>query len=345
MGSRRRGRLAVCLSTALIGMLLAWPAGVAAVDNVPPVAVDDPGTLCAPQPYGIFGPSFPIPEDGGPSDFGSSCSAITNDTDSDGSIVAWQIVTPPGHGPLVHHPDFPGIFRYTPDADFNTASGDWVSDSFTYQVIDNLGAFSNVATMRFWVAPINDAPRFLTIPHVDVVENSGPYDVSWLPYVSPGPANESTQSVSFFFPSTTASPFDLFSVSPTFTSDGRLTFTPRPGLKGFASVSVYLRDDGGVEDYGFHGLPTPPADMAGPFTFTIRVAETDPVANDDAVTVGEDAAATTIDVLGNDVDPEGDALTVVGPTQGTKGSVAITGGGAALTYTPNPNATGMDTFT
>jgi hypothetical protein len=348
-GSAPRRRLwlrAFLLSATFAATVLAWPAGVAAADNLPPVAVDDPGTSCQPQGGG-FGGSFPIAEDYGPFDFAGFCSAIANDTDSDGTIVAWEIVTPPAHGTLEWLASFPGIFRYRAAANFNTPAGDWVSDSFTYRVVDNLGALSNVATMRFWIAPINDAPRFLTIPTVEVAENSGPYSETWLPYVSAGPPDEAGQTVSFLFTSTQTSQPNLFSVYPAFTSDGRLTFTPGPDQSGTAQVTVYLGDNGGLENYGIPNLPVPPDDESGPFTFTIRVTDSNraPVANGDAATVAEDSGASTIDVLGNDTDPDADALTVVGTTHGTRGQVTIAGGGTAVTYTPNANATGPDTFT
>jgi Bacterial Ig domain len=50
-------------------------------------------------------------------------------------------------------------------------------------------------------------------------------------------------------------------------------------------------------------------------------------------------------VLANDSDPDGDSLTVTAVTQGTKGSVAIAGGGASVTYTPLSRLWGSDSFT
>ncbi|HSU84958.1 MAG TPA: IPTL-CTERM sorting domain-containing protein, partial [Thermoanaerobaculia bacterium] len=76
-----------------------------------------------------------------------------------------------------------------------------------------------------------------------------------------------------------------------------------------------------------------------------------PVANDDAATVAEDSGATPINVLANDTDPESDPFTIASVTQPANGTVAITGGGTGLTYTPNANycnqppGTALDTFT
>jgi hypothetical protein len=71
-----------------------------------------------------------------------------------------------------------------------------------------------------------------------------------------------------------------------------------------------------------------------------------PDAVDDAANVLEDSAANPVDVLANDTDANGDALTVIAVTQGANGgTVAITGGGTGVSYTPAPNYVGPDSFT
>ncbi len=67
-----------------------------------------------------------------------------------------------------------------------------------------------------------------------------------------------------------------------------------------------------------------------------------PIALDDAGSVAEDLIVT-IDVLGNDSDPDLDALIVSGVTQGIRGSV--TNNGTDVTYMPDLNWNGTDTFT
>ena len=64
----------------------------------------------------------------------------------------------------------------------------------------------------------------------------------------------------------------------------------------------------------------------------------------DTLTVAEDATAAAVAVLANDTDVEGDTRTVAGTTDGVKGVVVITGSGTGLTYKPNLNANGSDTF-
>ncbi len=68
------------------------------------------------------------------------------------------------------------------------------------------------------------------------------------------------------------------------------------------------------------------------------------VAVTDNVTVQEDSGANTIDVRANDLDAEGVNDLIVSVIQPTNGSVAITNGGADLTYTPNENVCGDDGF-
>jgi Cadherin-like domain len=63
------------------------------------------------------------------------------------------------------------------------------------------------------------------------------------------------------------------------------------------------------------------------------------------VTVAEDSGANAIPVLANDSDVDGDTPTITGVTQGANGAVAITGGGTGITYTPNANFFGPDSFT
>ena len=78
---------------------------------------------------------------------------------------------------------------------------------------------------------------------------------------------------------------------------------------------------------------------------TITPSNDAPTADDDSLTVAEDAGATPVLILSNDSDIDGDTLTITGKTNGTKGVVAITGGGTGLTYHPTTNLNGADTFT
>jgi hypothetical protein len=67
-----------------------------------------------------------------------------------------------------------------------------------------------------------------------------------------------------------------------------------------------------------------------------------PVAADDAAET-QTGSAVAIDVLANDVDPDGDPLTVAAVTQGANGAVSNDGSG--VTYAPNAGFVGTDQFT
>jgi hypothetical protein len=78
---------------------------------------------------------------------------------------------------------------------------------------------------------------------------------------------------------------------------------------------------------------------------TVAAADDAPAAVADAATLGEDAGATAIDVLANDTDVDGGPASIGSKTDGTDGTVAITGGGSGLTYAPDADFCGTDAFT
>jgi hypothetical protein len=109
-----------------------------------------------------------------------------------------------------------------------------------------------------------------------------------------------------------------------------VSYTPNPNFFGSDSFT-YTIDDG-------HG-----ATDTATVTVTVLNVEDPPNAADDSATILEDSGANTIDVLANDSDVDGDALTIASVTQGAHGAVAIAGG--AVTYTPAHDFFGSDTFT
>lgn len=71
------------------------------------------------------------------------------------------------------------------------------------------------------------------------------------------------------------------------------------------------------------------------FQISVVTSNRPPVANADTATVGEDAGATTINVLANDTDPDGNALRVTAvSTTGVLGTVTIAANGQGVIYTP-----------
>ena len=68
-----------------------------------------------------------------------------------------------------------------------------------------------------------------------------------------------------------------------------------------------------------------------------------PVAVDDSFTVAQDSGPVPVSVLMNDIDTDGDALTVTSVTQGTNGTVTLLFDGT-LFYQPNAGFVGSDSF-
>jgi hypothetical protein len=112
--------------------------------------------------------------------------------------------------------------------------------------------------------------------------------------------------------------------------DGTVTYTPNSNFNGADSFTYTVSDGNGGSDTG---------------TVTVNVTPVNdpPTANDDSVTTSEDTAVT-IDVLANDVDPDGDPLSISATTSASRGTLVSNGDGT-ITYTPNANVSGADSFT
>ena len=80
-------------------------------------------------------------------------------------------------------------------------------------------------------------------------------------------------------------------------------------------------------------------------SYTDTTPDAAPTATDDSATVDEDSGATAIDVLANDVDPDGGPIAVGAVTQPSFGTVTIAAGGSGVTYEPPPDACGPTSFT
>src|SRR3954447_1188317 len=346
-----RGAGAVALASLLSVATVATPSN-AADPNTPPIAVDDPNPGCQ---VAAFGGKYPIPED--PKEtavLALACGPLANDTDADGDHLVPELVADAEHGTAMVWGDPVGTFNfasYLPDDDFNTGWGDqpggsWDSDRLTYRVTDGTD-WSNVATYRVWIAPVNDAPTFTPGPDVvQVGQDSGAYSGQWATDVDPGPY-EAYQHVHFEVThlDVTGVP-NLFAVAPSIDDDGVLTFTPAVGEIGLAKVTVDAFDDGGLEDWGMPSqLRELPDDTSDEVTFEIVVMpDTAPDAVDDNLSIAQGAGPTSATVLENDSDPDGDAVRVIGVTQGANGAVAITGGGSAVSYDPTGLYSGPDSF-
>jgi large repetitive protein len=111
--------------------------------------------------------------------------------------------------------------------------------------------------------------------------------------------------------------------------DNTITYMPNPDQNGFDSYTYTITDA---------DLDTDTA------TVSVIITSVDdvPDAVDDAATTGEDAFAL-VDVLSNDSGLGDGGITLAINTQATNG-IASVGPGNSITYTPNPDFNGIDSF-
>jgi hypothetical protein len=111
------------------------------------------------------------------------------------------------------------------------------------------------------VTAVNDAPTFVPGANQTAVSLLGAQSVNdWATGISPGPADESSQTVTF---KVSVSNSGLFAVQPQISSTGKLTYTPKALALGSATVTVTPLDNGGSSDSG--------QDTGTPRTFTITI--------------------------------------------------------------------------
>lgn len=200
------------------------------------------------------------------------------------------------------------------------------------EVEDNFGSVASS------VEVVNVAPSFVGGGNVSVAEDAGAQSVAaWATAISAGPASEAGQLVNFVVSNNSPA---LFSVQPTISADGTLSFTPASNAYGTATVTVQLHDNGGTANGG--------TDTSATQTFTINVTSVNdaPAATADTYSTAENAplSIAASGVLSNDTDVEGDSLAAVlvnGPSHGT---LTLNANGSFV-YTPSANYNGPDSFT
>ena len=192
---------------------------------------------------------------------------------------------------------------YQPDAGYCS------TDSFTYTL--NGGSTASVAVTVSCV----DIPPVAVNDTATVTEDSGATSIDVL-------ANDTNPDGG---PMTIDSVTQPANGTVAITGGGTgLTYRPNPN---------YCNDGSPTDDFTY----TLNGGSTATVAVTVTCVDDNPTAVNDTPTVAEDSGATSLDVLGNDTDIDGGPKTITSVTQPAHGTVAITGGGTGLTYTPNPN--------
>ncbi|WP_282016342.1 tandem-95 repeat protein [Marinifilum flexuosum] len=240
---------------------------------------------------------------------------MTNDLGLGDPPVTVVSNTNPANGSLTINND--GSFSYTPNPNFNG------SDTFNYTIQDIDGDQSN-ATVTITVNPINDLPIAINDTYSTPEDTQLDDDVS------------SNDNNLFDLPIAYSVVSDVSNGTLTLNANGTFSYMPSSEFFGTDGFTYEITDGNGD------------AVQASASITVIFNNDAAPVAVDDNTSTNEDTAVT-IDVLANDSDIDGNhtidkasVLIKTSPSNGTLSQNFITG---EVTYTPNNNYTGADSFT
>ena len=211
-------------------------------------------------------------------------------------------------------PSATGTLTYTPVAD---SSG---TATITVTVSDDGGTVNGgvdtvVRTFTVTVTDVNDAPTLSAISNPLPISEDAVLQTITLTGIGAGMPNEvqvlSVTALSSH-PSLIPHPAVIYT-SPSTT--GTLTYTPVPDSSGTATITVTVSDNGGTANGGVDAF-------IRTIFITVTPAEDVPIATADIFTILEDTP-TALDVLSNDRDPDGDAISI-------NNIFSITGGTAQI---------------
>jgi large repetitive protein len=174
-----------------------------------------------------------------------------------------------------------GTLSYTPAADANGVATVTVTAHDDGGTANGGTDTSSPRTFTLTIGPVDDAPSFSVGGDQTKLEDAGASSVSgWATAISPGPANETSQTITF---TVSADNPGLFAVQPAVAPDGKLTYTPAANANGAATVTVTAHDDGGTADGGIDASP--------PRTFNVTIG---PVNDAPTFTAGPDESVISL---------------------------------------------------
>lgn len=239
--------------------------------------------------------------------------ARANDSNGNCGAVSVSNFTQGAHGSVVF---FNGSFFYAPATNFNG------TDSFTYTLRCTAGD-TDTATVTVTVNSINDLPRAAN----DAYQT---YEDVVLNIAAPGVLTNDTDADGDALTASLVSGPTRGTLA--LNADGSFTYTPPLNYSGTATFTYEMSDGNG-------------GTALAVVTITIAPVNDPPIARDDTATTQEERSVG-LNVLTNDSDPEGEALTLIGVAQATNGRASInTFTPGQVSYRPNRDFNGEDSFT
>lgn len=192
------------------------------------------------------------------------------------------------------------------------------TDSFTYTISDDAGGTST-ATVSVTITSTNQAPVAVNDTQTLAFNTPKTFD--------PRTNDSDPDGDAFTITAKTNGTKGTVAIGAGGTS---VTYTPTTGQSGADSFTYTISD---------------PESATATGTVNINITpNAPPVAVNDQHNVTRNVAKT-FDPRTNDSDPDYGPITITAKTDGTKGTVTIGAGGTSVTYTPNLNALGADSFT
>ena len=250
-----------------------------------------------------------------PQDTNVDVTVVANDSDVDGDLDATSATTTvaPSNGSTIDNGD--GTITYVPDSGFTGI------DTFTYEVCDGQPVCVT-AVVTIDVTPVDVPP----VANPDTESTPEDTPATWDVAANDSDANGDLDPTSL---TVLTQPMHGALVN---NGDGTVTYTPNPEYSGPDSFTYEICDLNGSCD-------------ATTVSVTVTSVDDPPVARNDSASTPEDTPVD-IDLAANDTDPDGDldptSITILsGPSNGS----VIDNGDGTVTYTPDANYSGTDSFT
>ncbi|MBL3526896.1 MAG: tandem-95 repeat protein [gamma proteobacterium endosymbiont of Lamellibrachia anaximandri] len=238
-------------------------------------------------------------------------SVLVGDADAEGSALTVTNLSVPANGAATLNAD--GTVTYTHNG------SETISDSFTYTANDGT-ADSAVATVNITITPVNDVP--VAGADSGTLDEGGSVTIDLL-------ANDSDGEN------------DPLSVTG-------MTLPAHGQLLDNGDGTITYNHDGGEstsDSFTYTAFDGTDASAVTTVSLTINPVNDAPVANDDSFSVGFNSSNNSLDVLLNDTDAEGSALTINTPLGATSHGGTVSTDGSTITYTPADGFNGTETFT